>query len=688
MLRIIAVFFSLFFLVLTGLVIAALLIPKEVYKAQIEQQASERLLREVKINGPVQIGIFPKISVSASNVQIANLSGFSSENLAVMEKMHANVQLLPLFSKQVEISEFTLIRPEITLEKLKTGAVNWTINSNTNKDNKQTKEQAFVRSPDNSAIKGSLGDISLVAGQIIYIDHSKNTKTSLSDINLQLTMPDMEKEMALNGDFPLNGHAYSIATNLGSAQDFLEGKTSPFAIKLAGELINFDFDGAFLDGPDIGFAGKLDMALPNLSKIAASSDKETAFAPGTFEMLSVSGTVDGSTKHLSFKQAVLNFDQITGTGDFSISMTGKQPKLAGALQIKTLDLNPYLPPVPEPGTPIAPWSTKAMSLDALQLIDADLSLAVASMKMRNIEFADTSLKTVVKHGRLRADFTKTSLYGGQGSGHIALNSNGKTKLQMQGKISGVQALPLFEAAAGFDRISGTGEVQFDITTSGNSIDSMMKSMAGTAALQMKDGSIRGVNLAQVLRSAQSFLLNGALAANDNAPAKTDFSELLASAVIKNGVARNTDMKMLSPLVRVTGQGQIDIGRQSLDYRLNPRAVASLKGQGGSQDMKGINVPFRIQGPWNNIKAGIDTDALQEKALQRAKTEAAKLVKDNVGGELGSVLQNLLGEPDNTETTSPEQKTPKTDEEKALDALGGLFGFGAPSKEDKPKEPQD
>jgi len=685
MFRIIGALFALIFLAITALFIAALIIPKDVYKARIEQQGTEMLGRELVIVGDISLALFPKISVTANKVQIANPPEFSSKAFITTEQMRVGIRLLPLFSKQIEITEFVLMQPDISLEKTASGTVNWVISKNKTANDGNPK--GFSRNSTAMPLQASLGDVRFVNGSAIYFDHGTNSKTTVSKINLQLKMPSMKQEISLTGDMHIKEQTISINMHLASLADFLNGRETPFSLKLASDMMQTNFDGVFLSSSDIKFSGKLDLNISSLKQLAKIAGTDFNPAPETFETASFSGEVDGQLNRISFKQATFNFDQVTGKGDFSITLTNEKPTLSGTLSIANLNLNPYLPPVPAPGTPIAPWSKQELVLDMLQLANIDMRLNIARMKMRNIEFTETKIKAILENGRLQSTFEKSNLYGGNGSGKIVLNSrNHKNALTIKGEIVGVQALPLFAAATGFDRIEGVGQVQFDVAAAGKSIDAMMQSLRGTSAMQLRDGTIRGVNLAQVLRNAQSFLLSGSMAANDNTPAKTDFSELSGSFKITGGVAKNTDMLMVGPLVRVTGQGQIDLGRQTLDYQLKPRAVASLKGQGGDASLQGLNVPFRLQGPWNQIKAGIDTSVLQKQALQRAKNEAAKLVRDNVGGSLGGVLQGFLGAPDKKEQTTPQPKKQLSDEEKALGILGDLFGLGQ-NKEKQGEKPQ-
>ncbi|MCF6292480.1 MAG: AsmA family protein [Robiginitomaculum sp.] len=670
-----------------ALVVAFLLVPTETYKQTIEQQASKALDREVTITGEVKLHIFPSISASAKEVTIANPKGFSGDNFAHIDQLRVGVKLLPLFSKRVEITEFVLERPQISLQKNKNGTANWLIGSpqNTGKANSE-----FVREKGNNDFQAQLGDVRIVDGTASYVDHTTHKETNVEAINLTLKLPSMNKPMSLSGSLKLDEKPFYLDAELSSLGGFLQGERTPFSLTAGGELIKLTFDGEFSEVKDIRFSGNMDLTIPSLQKLMQVNGNKIAFRPDTFGTFSINGKVKGSPNSLAFTSANLVFDKIIGSGNFSAILNGSKPKLTGDLQIDNLDLNPYLPPVPPKGTKIESWSKQPLELDVLKAANANFNLSINTLKARNIEFTTTTVTTKLVNGRLEAIISDSQLYGGTNTGVVVVNARGNTpSFSFKSQIKGVSALPLLTAAAGIENIEGTGELQFDINGSGKSIDAIMRSLSGTANMQMRDGAIRGVNMASVLRNAQSYLLTGALSAEAGQTAKTDFSSLSGTFSLNKGVVRNTDMFMTGPLVRVNGKGYIDLGGQSIDYQMTPKAVASLKGQGGVSELQGISVPFRVQGPWNNIKAGLDKAALKQMALNLAKREAGKFVQDNVGGELGGLLQGILGgqqaQPAN-ETGDETAPREKTDEEKALSILGGLLGFGGseklPAKDDE------
>ena len=102
---------------------------------------------------------------------------------------------------------------------------------------------------------------------------------------------------------------------------------------------------------------------------------------------------------------------------------------------------------------------------------------------------------------------------------------------------------------------------------------MKKALAGTARVQLKDGAIKGINLAEVFRKAKTALSSQEARAEARQTQQTDFSEMTASFVIKNGVAHNEDLDMKAPIFRISGKGDVDIGNSSIDYVTNATVVA-------------------------------------------------------------------------------------------------------------------
>jgi AsmA protein len=139
-----------------------------------------------------------------------------------------------------------------------------------------------------------------------------------------------------------------------------------------------------------------------------------------------------------------------------------------------------------------------------------------------------------------------------------------------------------------------------------------------------------------------------------------FAELGGTYVIARGVLTNQDMLLRSPLLRVSGKGTVDLPRRRVDYRIEPKVVASTKGQGSTADAAGIKVPVIVSGPWDNLSYKPD--------LAGALGGLAKDPKKALDS-----LKGLIPGVPGTGTSDPEKSTPALPIPDAADKLKKLFG---------------
>ena len=125
----------------------------------------------------------------------------------------------------------------------------------------------------------------------------------------------------------------------------------------------------------------------------------------------------------------------------------------------------------------------------------------------------------------------------------------------------------------------------------------------------------------------------------NKEEKTDFSELKATFKVNNGVAHNDDLSLKSPLLRLAGVGDIDIGNDSMNYVAKATLAKTLEGQGGKDNVGGITVPVRVSGPFTSLKYTLDFGAMiGEAAKQKVQTEVKSKLQDQLKGGLKGLFR--------------------------------------------------
>ena len=102
---------------------------------------------------------------------------------------------------------------------------------------------------------------------------------------------------------------------------------------------------------------------------------------------------------------------------------------------------------------------------------------------------------------------------------------------MRADLTGVRALPLLQSLADFDKLDGKMQAKISVRSSGNSQRAIMSNMAGTAFAVFQDGAIKGLNVAQMIRSLTSSTLSGWQESKEKA---TDLTQLVGLVQDRQG----------------------------------------------------------------------------------------------------------------------------------------------------------
>jgi AsmA protein len=255
---------------------------------------------------------------------------------------------------------------------------------------------------------------------------------------------------------------------------------------------------------------------------------------------------------------------------------------------------------------------------------------------------------------LKCGITNLGAYGGQANGELDIDVSGANPAYaLRSDLVGVRALPLLRSAAGFDKLDGKLQAKIAVRSTGTSQRAIMSNLDGTVFAVFQDGAIRGLNLAQMIRSLTSTTLSGW---HESSEQTTDLTQLSASFRIEHGQATTSDLNLIGPLVKMTGTGTVDLGEKSLAFRVEPKLVMTTEGQGRAADPVGFGIPVVIDGPWAEPRiypdvAGIldDPEAAYAKLKEIGKGLFAPggglsgLIDGSSDGSAGSGLSDQLGE---------------------------------------------
>jgi AsmA protein len=239
------------------------------------------------------------------------------------------------------------------------------------------------------------------------------------------------------------------------------------------------------------------------------------------------------------------------------------------------------------------------------------------------------------------DPVSANLYQGRFEGKIKLDvRNDIPRFSARKKLTGIQIEPLLKDMSGKARLRGTGDIIVNVSSQGLLEADIKRHLNGNFSLLFKDGAYIGFNLAQTIRKATGKAVS-------NEPQTTDFAELKATGTIRSGVMDNKDLYLASPVLRVTGKGEVDLVKEDINYLLTTKIVGSLEGQGGSDNLEGVAIPVRIKGKLDNPSPAVDLAAAVKanagKKLEEKKQELLDKAGDKLKDQLGSgALEGLFG----------------------------------------------
>ena len=292
----------------------------------------------------------------------------------------------------------------------------------------------------------------------------------------------------------------------------------------------------------------------------------------------------------------------------------------------------------EPAKP-APKDKEAdapVDLSGLKGLNAKGKVEIGALQVQGLKLAAVKTEIRAADGRAEVGPHSANLYEGSLAGNLMLDGNAN-RVAVKETLSNIAVGPLLRDFAQQDRLEGKGNVALDVNAAGKTVNAMKSALAGTAKVNLKDGAVKGVDIGAIITKARSALGSQQAQAADGKE-RTDFSELNATFVVKNGVAHNDDLDVKAPLFRVSGAGDIDVAKSAINYVVKAAVVATTKGQGGKErdDLAGLTVPVKLSGPLDAMKYEVDYRAV-----------AGDLAKSKVGGQAKEAIEKNRGKIEDT-----------------------------------------
>ena len=641
---------SLVVIVIAALVILSLVVDVNKYKPEIEKMVSDATQRPFSIGDDLGLTLFPWAGVSLSDIRLGNPAGFAEKDFVTAKSFEVRLKLLPLIFKEIEVKRLVLNEPRVVLVKNKTGAVNWefpTADSGTAKESDKPSDQA----PSGGLPISSLvvNDLAIKNGVVIYTDQTANSRQELTAINLAVQDVSMEDPVKL-----------TFSAMLDNKPVLLEGSAGPLGNVMQGGVVSMDLSLKALKQISLQLKGSLENALTtpgvdvNISvdpfsprDLMAALDQpfpvETS-DPRALQKVSLKAHVSAKAEKVSITDGQLGLDESNLKFKMNASEFSR-PNLAFDLHLDQINLDRYMPPETEkpsgeaqPAQGAAAQKEQKPDYTPLRQLIMDGLVKIDNLTVKKANVQDVHLKITAKNGIINLNPIKLNMYQGNLAGKASLDVRKDTpKSAINLNVENIQVNPLLQDVAEKDILEGSTFAQLSLRMTGDNATLIKKTLNGGGKLVFTDGAIKGIDLASMVRNIKVAF---GLAEKSAERPKTDFTELTAPFSVKNGLVHTPQTSLKSPLLRIIASGNADLVNETIDMRVEPKVVGTIKGQGDTEDRSGLMVPVVVSGTFAEPKFRPD--------LKSAVTQDIKgMLKDDdpesVTEKAKGLIKGLLGD---------------------------------------------
>jgi len=589
------------------------------YKTELAALVKDRTGRTLTLEGPLSLSFFPKLAVRAQTIALSGAGG--KGEFARVGELQLSLALLPLLSQQVVVDRVALSGVSAEVVRFRNGTTSIDDLTGTaatdrkgGKGDKDSKDSRVSKDRSAPSVALDVAGVDIAIDGLTWRDERDGGQWKLSAVKLATgrIADDAPGKLRLGARIEGVNPPMKADIDLASAYRFNFSRQTAaltdLSLKIAGDLPSMKGAKLAVDGQVETDWGR-EKAGGTLTVKFDESTLKTQFEVQGFSptMISFDADID--------KLNVDRYQAAAGGGDKggAASSAGKaETKPAGAEQ--PLDLE----------------GLKALNLKGQLRIG---QLSVARLKMEKVQ-----LGLRANGGRVDFNPVAASLYGGTLAGAAGINAQ-NYQFTVKQQLSGINIGPLLRDVAEKDLLEGRGKVVVDVQTTGRTTTALKKALSGSASVELADGAVKGINLAESLRKAKAAL--GSRSAQEQAASKgdkTDFSELTASFAIARGVANNKDLSMKAPFLRLGGAGDLDIGENRMNYLARAAVVNTSAGQGGKdlESLAGLTVPVRISGPFEALSYRIDiggmvSDTVKQQVQEKVQERVKDAVQDRLKG---------------------------------------------------------
>lgn len=573
-------------LIIGGLVLSALLamavVPLFVSQADLRRIAVDAIMQatgqRVAIKGEAEFKFSPLPRVHFSNLEFPLPGGTLDAQGAV-----ARLNMWSLLFGQIEVADVTLESPTLVLTSTASAP--------------PVAVAALVVSP-------HAPELRVVHGTVVLRASNGLTRELVSGIDARLVRISGGRGLSVVSQFNWRDEDCDARLSIANAIDFAAGRPSDARLEMSSGASRLRFRGIAAGGGSLGAKGEVSGDTPMLRKLL-SWVGVSASIRGGLGPFSFSGTLQANRHAVSLTALSVRLDGNQSEGALSVKLDGERPMIQGTLAADDVDMTPYgRVRLIDGATDV--WDARPLHLAMLSKLDLDFRFSALRVRMDETLFEQVATSAVLRSGRLSLAVGGAHAWGGDMRAALTLAPEGAgTSIRVEAEGNGVALDRALDDLFGIRRLEGIGNLELMLEGQGASIAQIMQSLAGYVQLSGENGSVLGIDVAQVLGRIERRPLSGS---GDLRGGRTSFDTLSTKISLADGTASIDEATMTGKQVNLSLSGLISVPRRDIDLKGDAILLAP-PAPGMDRPKPMFELPFMVRGPWNGAIVVLDPQVL-------------------------------------------------------------------------------
>jgi AsmA protein len=491
---------------------------------------------EVKLTGPLRVQYFPDVAIR-TGVEFTHAPNLPLVKSIAAKDARISLDLVALALGRIEVDAVRLTAPEIALKEAPSLVMGPA----------QTPEARVA-----NLLNGAPFRVLRVRNGVIKMPTASGGET-IDKLDARFTLS--SGALTGSGSFVLRNEPVSFSFDTGAASETADGLSVPVTLSISAPTVDAAVAGTASFANGFQLDGDMTAGMADTRAFLRWAGIELAEGQ-SLKALSASGAARWNGTTLTFDDGAFALDGNAAVGALAVT-PGIRPRIDGTLAFDRLALDRYVGEEDADGA--APAS---LDQSALSHFDTDLRISAAEITAPGLQLGRGGFNISARKGFVSSDVSEVEFCGGTVTGRIDVDlSEAIDKAKLAGKFSDIPIENCLDPLGLHVPLNGASNLRVDFSTTGSTYDELASGLAGPFRLKARRGAV-SVDLASLF--AGSGALRDAGWSKDNG---TPFDELIAECRLSAGKIRCEKFNMKTEQGLVSGSGDIDLGQQTLNWRL-------------------------------------------------------------------------------------------------------------------------